>query len=55
MKIYIIVSTAWNMIESIWSEEKLAKQAVIWHARAAKVEPNQYVILEREVDKEVKE
>jgi hypothetical protein len=49
-RVYIIQDTAWNQIESVWETRELAKSAILYHATDKNVSPNQFVILERELN-----
>lgn len=49
-KVYIIQDTAWNFVESVWTTAELAKSAILFHAHEKNVSPNQFVILERELN-----
>lgn len=49
-KVYIIQDTAWNLVESVWTTKELAKSGILYHAMEKNVSPNQFVILERELN-----
>ena len=50
MRLYIVVNSAWNTIESVWQHETSAKMAIDIHAKEANVNSRYYTIIVRELD-----